>query len=238
MLINKEFLNKLELSFREFLNSGSRSNKKLKIIHGFLKKKLKEKLGKNYEINSLDEKNGKEEKILGKYYPKTVDISIKKIEEKKVVGAISLKFVMQNYLQNSNNYFENLLGETVNIRTKFITYFHIFITFKNLPYFTNAKKIKKYETIEGNKLNKYLILSESNPEKYFHTPNKTLLIILEKVKFNKKIKDEESFINFYKNNPELKYVNNKELKLNFKSTVIYNDLSKFINEVYHSILSL
>ena len=62
--------------------------------------------------------------FIGRYINKNVDIVIYK---RTVIAGIGVKFVMQNYSQNSNNYFENMLGETANIRSKNIPYFQIFV---------------------------------------------------------------------------------------------------------------
>ena len=64
-------------------------------------------------------------------YDKKVDITITK--QNKPIAGFAIKFVMQNYSQNSNNYFENMLGETANIRSNRIPYFQIFIILDNLP---------------------------------------------------------------------------------------------------------
>lgn len=65
--------------------------------------------------------NGKEMKLDGRYIDKVVDITI--LKNSKPIAGIGVKFVMQNYSQNSNNYFENMLGETANIRCANIPYF-------------------------------------------------------------------------------------------------------------------
>lgn len=120
--------------------------------------------------------NDKEGTIDGRYYPKKVDISIRR--DKKVVAGYSLKFVMRNYSQNSNNYFENMLGETANIRSNSVPYFQIFIMFDKVPYYSNGGELKHYEVISEHNLCKYLALSKDNPDVFFHTPNKTLVILL------------------------------------------------------------
>lgn len=56
------------------------------------------------------------------------------MKNRKVAAGIGVKFVMQNYFQNSNNYFENILGETAHIRSKRIPYFQIFIIPDILPH--------------------------------------------------------------------------------------------------------
>ena len=93
-------------SFREFLESGtSRSTAKLKPLHGAIARDLAERLGSDYVVFSQGYKEGKEVKIKGRYIDKAVDITVKK--GNIAVAGLSVKFVMQNYSQNSNNYFED-----------------------------------------------------------------------------------------------------------------------------------
>lgn len=61
-------------------------------------------------------------KVKGKYYDKDIDITVTK--DNKPVMCIGIKFITSNYKQNTNNYFENMMGETANIQA-----------LKNLPYF-------------------------------------------------------------------------------------------------------
>ena len=60
---NQEFLTVVGNSFKKFLETGSRSNEKLKILHGAIAKDLKERLGVGYYVQSLGVGNGKEMKI-------------------------------------------------------------------------------------------------------------------------------------------------------------------------------
>ena len=145
--LNKDFLNTVLESLKEFLENGSRSNKKLKPLHGNIKKDLLKKLHsegiKNIKLISLDNENNKEDIVKGRYYEKKVDISIRKNEE--LIGAIGVKFVMNNYMQNANNYFENMLGETANIRAANISYFQILILFDKMPYFKKGGNLGKWK---------------------------------------------------------------------------------------------
>ena len=75
---NQEFLNVVGNSFKKFLETGSRSNEKLKILHGAIANDLKKRLGDSYSIQSLGIGNGKEMKIEGRYIDKAVDITILK----------------------------------------------------------------------------------------------------------------------------------------------------------------
>lgn len=119
-------------SFKIYLKTSARSNQKLKILHGCIAEDIAQRLGKKYEVKSLGYQEGKEAKIQGRYIDKNVDIAI--VHQQKPIAGIGVKFVMGNYTQNSNNYFENMLGETANIRCNGIAYFQIFIIPEHLPY--------------------------------------------------------------------------------------------------------
>src|SRR5215204_6011897 len=101
---------------------------------------------------------------------KRVDIAITKGEE--IVAGLGVKFIMSNYSQNSNNYFENMLGETANIRTNNILYFQIVICFVRSPYFYKEENkeriIKNIEKVNLTHLEKYHFLSQDNTQTYLH----------------------------------------------------------------------
>ena len=223
----------LKDSYYEYLKSGSRSNKKLKILHGTIANDLKTLLPKEYKIISLNLLDGKEAKIQGKYYTKVVDIAIKLKE--KIVGIVGVKFVMQNYAQNANNYFENLLGETVNIQLCNIPYFNMLFLQEETPYFQKSGALRKFEKITENRLQKYLALYEKNTSKHFHVPKLFFLGILKKDNINfSKIKQQ----NEYK-----KHLLNEKKQLDFKWTkrksknlkIIINNYQLFLESLVQKI---
>jgi phosphotransferase system IIB component len=234
---NNEFLDTISKSFKKFLETGSRSNQKLKILHGSIAEDLKERLGEDYDIKSLNLNNGKECNIPGRYIDKKVDITI--IKDKKISAGIGVKFVMQNYSQNSNNYFENMLGETANIRSTNTPYFQIFIIPDKIPYYDNKGYIKNWEEFSIHNMKKYNILSQDNIETFFHTPTKTLLSVIHLPELNKdKIKTRENYNNFYRNinNLRISFSNNSYKKI--QQSVIFNDYDSFITKVIYYLRSL
>lgn len=233
---NNDFLKIIAESFKVFLDSGSRSNKKLKVLHGNIAKHISNTLGDIYQIQSLGFESGKEGKIQGKYINKNVDILVLK-DEKPVIG-IGLKFIMQNYSQNSNNYFENMLGETANIRSNNIPYFQIFIIPEVLPYFKSDGDIKNWETFTDNNIAKYLILSMDNLETSLHTPNKTLIYVIKMPLDKQKIKNKKEYLSYYKkmDNLNIEISGNKYGK--FGNNVIINDYDKFIEKLIYRIKSI
>ena len=176
-LNNGEFLEVLKKSFLVYLKTGARSNEKLKVLHGAISADINNRLNdRKYVVSSLGYGIGKEKTIDGRYINKAVDITIS--ESGKAIAGIAVKFVMSNYSQNSNNYFENMLGETANIRAAQIPYFQIFIIPDRLPYFDKKRNITKWETITEHNLEKYIKLSNDNVDSFMHTPNKTLVFII------------------------------------------------------------
>ncbi len=233
-MLNKNFLKTLTNSFKTYLKTGSRSNEKLKILHGQIAKDISLILGKDYKIHSLGFEDGKEIKIQGRYINKAVDLTIKYKNE--IVAGIAVKYVMSNYSQNSNNYFENMLGETANIKCSKIPYFQILILPNELPYYKSNGKISKIEKITENNLNKYMILSKDNENIYFHTPTKTLLCLIKMPEFDiKKITNKKEYNKKFLN---LEIKNFEEINSKFGKNVILNDYAKFIEKITHYIKSL
>jgi Tfp pilus assembly protein PilZ len=230
---NQEFLTVVGNSFKKFLETGSRSNEKLKILHGAIAKDLKERLGVGYSVCSLGIGDGKEEKLDGRYIDKVVDITIK--HRQKSVAGIGVKFVMQNYSQNSNNYFENMLGETANIRCANIPYFQIFIIPEKLPYYNKQGLIQKWEEFTIHNATKYLTLSEDNIQTSIHTPTKTLLFVIHLPEINQPIVDKTDYVHFYESKTDFIVSESNTQYGDFSSAVIYNDYEDFIDKVVHYI---
>lgn len=234
---NSQFLAILKKSFIKYLETGARSNKKLGILHGAISADLQERLNdNNYSVYSLGYGLEKEHKINGRYVDKAVDITVE--ENSEPVAGIAVKYVMSNYSQNSNNYFENMLGETANIRCAKIPYFQIFIIPDKIPYFDKDGNISKWETINKHNLNKYIKLSNDDIDTYLHTPNKTLVFIvhIQDKNSDAKIFNWQTYVDYYSNNDF--DMTKSALSLNFGSTIVYNDYDKFIDKVVHAIKSL
>ncbi len=235
MLTNTEFLHIISESFHDFLKSGtSRSTAKLKKLHGAIAKDLHERLGNEYQVWSQGYLYEKENFIMGRYLNKRVDITVKKGD--KSVAGIAVKFVMQNYSQNSNNYFENMLGETANIRCNHCPYFQIFIILDKLPYYNNEGEIRRWESFSLHNISKYEVLSKDDINVYYHTPNKTLIFVIH-IPDNENIKTKKEYLSFYKENQfNMEISNNKYY--DFSNSVILNDYEKFMEKVFHTIMAL
>jgi hypothetical protein len=198
--LEKGFLKAISESFSNYNNFGARSNKKLIPIHKWLADIISLKLGKNYHLRGLG--NNGEIIFSGKYYPKTLDIAILKNE--KIITTISFKFITSNYKQNSNNYFENLLGETANIRRSGIGFAHLIVLRAKTPYYDKNRgnlrgKLKKIEILKEKDILKYIKLFKDLD--FPHKPdvlgiiivdiekNKIFLFNLDELDFSKETKD-------------------------------------------------
>lgn len=235
-LTNAEFLKVISNSFFRFLQKGtSRSTDKLKPLHGAIARDLHRRLGSDYEIISQGYGVDKEAQIQGRYIEKWVDITVTK--RRKAVAGLAVKFVMQNYSQNSNNYFENMLGETANIRANKCPYFQIFIILDRLPYYkkdTN-KSIQKWETFTEHNAEKYVVLSKDNVDVFFHTPNKTLIYVVH-IPDNVRLSNQSDYMDYYRN-LDFSITVSKDKFDTMESAVVLNDYETFIDKVYHTIMA-
>lgn len=239
MLNNDDFLEVVRNSFKTYLNVGtSRSTAKLKTLHGSIAKDLQEILGHGYSVQSQGYGSDKEGCINGRYYPKNVDITI--YQKGKAIAGYAIKFVMRNYSQNSNNYFENMLGETANLRSNDIPYFQIFIIFDKVPYYKKGGEFLRYDVISEHNLDKYLKLSTDNPNVFFHTPDKTLVVLvnLKEKSSNYRFNNEKEYNTYYLtviNDSNLMTYSTK-IRDSFGSSVILNDYENFIRRSCYTIL--
>ncbi len=99
------------------------------------------------------------------YYPKALDITI--FSNKKPIVTVSFKFVTSNYAQNSNNYFENLLGETANIKRIGVGFVHFLVLRGHTPYYYKAAGnerggLKRIEILSEHHIKKYIKLFEDS----------------------------------------------------------------------------
>lgn len=235
-LSNADFLQVISKSFGAFLEKGtSRSTDKLKPLHGAIAQDIAERLGPDYEVWSQGFLYDREADMVGRYVNKKVDITIK-LRGKPVAG-IAVKFVMQNYSQNSNNYFENMLGETANIRCNHCPYFQVFIILDRLPYYKKDKTISKWETFSDHNISKYVKLSQDDIDVYFHTPNKTLIYVVHLPNPSVDVETQDDYMNYYRTHGHQLTLSAHKYD-DFRSAVILNDYENFMDKVYHTIKAL
>ena len=238
-MTNAGFIKAIETSFAEFLSSGtSRSTKKLVPLHGAIASDIKERLGKEYEIQSQGFAHGKEGVIKGRYMPKKVDITINR--NGKPIGGIAVKFVMQNYSQNDNNYFESMLGETANIRSARCPYFQIFIIPDTLPYYTNGGVFKHWETFSENNIQKYCVLDQDDPSVNYHAPDKMLIYVIRLPRIgiiHNKADYLEKYRQMQSESIPGSFITTVDIA-HFSNSIILNNYEKFAAKVYHSIMAI
>lgn len=208
MPLNFDFLTVLQKSFDKYLETSARSNEKLKILHQKIARDLSGKLGEDYTVDSLDFGSGREQTIPGRYLEKKVDVCVSK--NGKPQAGVAVKFVMSNYAQNSNNYFENMLGETANIRSSGTPYFQIFIIPEKLPYFDNA-------------------------DLFFHTPNKTLFVLLEPSVLPEEGQSKAEYKTACQG---MRFGYSDAFDGVFSDQVVYNDYEAFLEKIYHAVLAI
>lgn len=239
MLTNQAFLEKILDAFKSFIATGtSRSTAKLKPLHGAIAQDIANRLGADYIVMSQGFGNGKEARIKGRYIDKMVDITIKERLSNRNVAGIAVKFVMQNYSQNSNNYFENMLGETANIRTADCPYFQIFIMLDKLPYYKSNGVLSKWEKFTNHNMDKYCRLSHDNIDSFYHTPNKTLIYVVHVTpEVNEtQINFKNDYLKFYSENaPTMELSSQEYSSIAPGGAVILNDYEKFMDKIYYTV---
>jgi len=235
-------LHVLKKSFLKYLETSPQSNEKLKILHGEIASDIIERIEKLnnikeniYSVHSYGYGKGKEYTIKGRYTEKRLDITI--FKNKNIVAGISVKYPMGNYNQNSNNYFELMLGETANVKCDDFPHFHFFIVPDKIPYFDKEGNIKKWEDFNLNHMKKYENLSNDKTKERLHIPNKVLVYLIDiHNEISRKSKNREELRYYYKENKcELKL---SKHKFDFGNIIIYNDYEKYINEIAQMILNI
>jgi hypothetical protein len=240
----QKFLKAIQDSFNAFIASGSsRSTAKLKPLHGYIAQEIANRLGDDYIIKSHGYGDDKEYKAEGKYMDKDVDISILNKHTQEFVTGIAVKFVMQNYKQNSYNYFEGMLGETSNIRSNNKPYYQIFIILDKLPYYKNdeenGKIISKWEKLTPHNMKKYIKLSYDNVDSNLHVPNNTLIYVvhINDEADEQTINTQKKYLEYYKTNiPSVELSKNEYPEFNPNGSVIYNNFEKFMDKVYQAVV--
>jgi hypothetical protein len=139
-----EFLNTIKKSSDVYFCNGSRSSKRVDILHNYIQFELEKVLGDNfivkteYKVSSSNSSGNKK-----------CDIVVLSKEYCKVIAIFPLKFIMGNYKQNKNNYYENITGELSHLKwsNKDVKICPINIILSNIPYKNNKNKVIKTEKI-------------------------------------------------------------------------------------------
>lgn len=239
-MTNSGFLLAIEKSFREFIAVGtSRSTRKLVPLHGAIARDFQERLGSDFQVQAQGFANGREGTITGRYMDKKVDITISK-KGGHPVGGVAVKFVMQNYAQNANNYFENMLGETANIRSARCPYFQVFIILDKIPYYRADGSFKHWEFFSESNIHKYCVLDEDDPGVHFHSPDKMLLYVVHLPDISE-IHTKEEYLRQYEDalsKSEVGKFFSTVPAAQFSNSVILNNYELFAQKVFYTIMAL
>ena len=154
--------------------SGPRKSGRLQAFHGWVQDELRTRLGYGYEIQGLSDVPGSKEVVVdGLYYKKKVDISVSYMGH--ILGVVSCKFIQSNYGQNSNNYFEQQMGEISNLRSNDLVYGSIFCLPEPIPYKNRAGDITRVEHIRNDDIRRYYELERDH--NHTHTPNIQAVVV-------------------------------------------------------------
>lgn len=228
-MTNDNLLKYITESFYKFIEVGnSRCTAKLDPLHGGIAKDLASMLGDEYTIHSKGWGDNKEMKVQGRYYPKNVDVTITN-KTGNVVAGIAVKFVMQTYSKNSINYFENMMGETGNIRKNGIPYFQMFIILDEIPCYKNDGTVRQWEVFSGHNNDKYIVLSHDNPDINKDVPDKTLMYIVH-ANMDKIVNTRDEYINYHQNNKSTLELSKLPYS-QYGNSVILNDYCNFLDSI-------
>lgn len=150
-LSQEELRDTLQETLKHYYVSGVRSSKKLDVLHLFIncviRQTLKEMAPDYYKYITVDSQPIREIKVDGLMYNKDVDITVS--YKSNHVGIVSVKFIMSNYAQNANNYFENLIGESVNLKAskRPRVFWYSLFSFDKIPYYNRKNDIERYEKL-------------------------------------------------------------------------------------------
>lgn len=154
---------------------GGRSAKKLEPVHGFLAQSLADNLSDEFVVTSKGYGENKEKKVAGAFNGKDCDVTISD-KNGKDLSVIAVKLPTGNFKQNANNYFENMLGETANLKLADVKVAHAIFLPHKMPYYNDKGILVRIEVINDKDIDKYRKLLA---QKSIVKPNNLFLTVLE-----------------------------------------------------------
>ncbi len=225
--MNEGFRKSIEEGYKNgYLSSksGTRSTKKTEPIHTLISNVLKGCFKNESGIEIFSQGINKEFSFEGKYYKKNLDITV--VKNRVPVSSIGFKFITSNYKQNANNYFENMLGETANIRRNGLFYAQIIVFRLLMPYYSSDyKTYTKMEIINEQNLKKYLRLESDEASCLYHRPDMMLIVFVsvgDEGRYQEKI-------------DKFKDVKNKKLSKNEIKNLVKIDKTEFFDEIANDV---
>jgi len=181
MTLLEKFRKSLEEGYKKYLSVHPRSSEKIIPVHKCLSEIILSKLGNENEGFTIKSKgigDNKEYNFNGKYYSKDIDITV--LYNNQPVSGLGFKFITSNYKQNSNNYFENMLGETANLKRADFLYGQILVFKHKMPYYSSDKMtFTKIEHINEQNILKYVKLHNDNAPLLYHKPDIIFISFIE-----------------------------------------------------------
>lgn len=145
------FLNMLSECVGEYHRHGSRSSKKVDMLHRYLKewfqRSCEKRCGERYLEYTFELEKGLPS--CNASQEKRCDIVV--LRQGKPFAVFPVKFTMSNYYQNKNNNWEVLTGECTHLKhhpsNQGLRIVPVNIIFNQVPYLDEKKTIKKWEEI-------------------------------------------------------------------------------------------
>ena len=178
--INQRFLTAMQQSYRMVQTYGTRSNQKIKVLHGWVQDELRRELGSNYTLTGQSLTSKHEENVDGMYYEKKVDVLVSR--DGQELGVVSIKFVISNYWQNSINYFEQQIGETANLRRRNIVYGNLFCVTNPIPYKNRDGVITRNERVRDHDIQRYASLRSDH--EHIHAPDEMAIGVVNVIDYS------------------------------------------------------
>ena len=123
----------------------SQRSKKLNVLCGRIRKEILQKLP-DYDVYATgDGSPSSKRKVDGKYHRKRVNIVVSR--DGSELGTINVRLIQSSYKKNANNYLEQQLGETANLRGQRLIYGNVvFLPYPVPPPPTNQDSEWEYLT--------------------------------------------------------------------------------------------
>jgi len=246
MVKQQKFLELIIESYTNVLLSDSsnfnRSSKKVDFLHKQIAHDLN-RLFTKYKIGNyiaVTKENYRTEKTChGIYNDKKADIAILDMDSPtgKVVAAVELKFFLSSIYKNLGNYFEQSIGQCVNLKMANIKYYDVSIFLENTPKFS-GNFLSGVDTLDLKHFKSYILrsnLSSSNDPRRISIPNGSLFLA---IKNSSPLGNEEKEL-FFKD--ELWYLSKQKKDKNIYSEKLLSDSwgeNVYINQYDNFILKI
>ncbi|ATG97804.1 hypothetical protein [Mesoplasma lactucae] len=231
---------------------GSRSASKMDELHAKIASDLNDKINASPELKGKyrtdSKKNNKNEiKAEGAIYSKKLDIAILDVRTKQqdIVGAIEVKAPTASFAQNKVNYFEQGMGECVNLKLSKKKYYDVYIYLDKIPNFKGSPKmLKSVEDLDQSTfdwLRKRNNIGVMSKEDLPYVPNSTLIMLLKSPNLPNDI-TKEGYYSFLtenlspkKKNPNSLYADDAFDNLFKTRNLFFNDYEEFLNEIIEDL---